>query len=196
MIGFGQDTIQSQKQITNSELAKCISIKDDATRLECFDKLSKAYILESEEDTQLETDNVGNWDVETTINPIDDSKTVALTLYSDEGVNNLGQPIYLVVRCQVQETELYIGWRRFLGLWSKSVLIRLGDGKAKKQQWQISSDKLHTFKSNPKRFIEELLEHDTFVAQITPYSSNPITASFNISGLENALKPLREVCGW
>ena len=151
---------------------------------------------ESDSDTQLAIDNLGNWDVKTTINPIDDSKTVVLTLYEDAVVNNLDQSVYLIVSCQAEETELYMGWGIFLGIWSRSVLVRLGDGKAKKQVWAISYDKLHTVKSNPKKFIEELLKHDTFVAQITPYSSNPITATFNISGLENALKPLREVCGW
>ena len=108
---------------------------------------------ESDSDTQLAIDNLGNWDVKTTINPIDDSKTVVLTLYDDAVVNNLDQSVYLIVSCQAEETELYMGWGIFLGIWSRSVLVRLGDGKAKKQVWAISNDKLHTVKSNPKKFI-------------------------------------------
>lgn len=44
--------------------------------------------------------------------------------------------------------------------------------------------------------IKRLLEVDTYVAQVTPYSENPITAVFEINGIKNALKPIRKECGW
>lgn len=37
---------------------------------------------------------------------------------------------------------------------------------------------------------------EVYVAQITPYNSSPTTAIFNISGIENALEPLMNTCGW
>ncbi|MHA4733259.1 type VI secretion system-associated protein TagO [Ensifer adhaerens] len=31
---------------------------------------------------------------------------------------------------------------------------------------------------------------------MTPYGDNPIMLEFDISGLDQAVKPLREQCGW
>jgi type VI secretion system protein VasI len=40
------------------------------------------------------------------------------------------------------------------------------------------------------------MDADNLVAQITPYNESPVTAIFDTSGLENAIKPLRETCNW
>ncbi|EIA1333958.1 hypothetical protein K6675_004653 [Vibrio parahaemolyticus] len=38
--------------------------------------------------------------------------------------------------------------------------------------------------------IEQLL------TQITPYSESPVMATFDVSGLSEAIKPLRKACHW
>ena len=41
-----------------------------------------------------------------------------------------------------------------------------------------------------------MLTSTKLVAQVTPYNESPVTAIFNTAGLENAIKPLREICSW
>jgi type VI secretion system protein VasI len=36
----------------------------------------------------------------------------------------------------------------------------------------------------------------TMIVRITPFGENPFTATFNISGLEEAIVPLRQACKW
>lgn len=45
-------------------------------------------------------------------------------------------------------------------------------------------------------FIKELMDADRFVAQVTPYNDNPVTAIFDLTGLNQAVQPLQETCGW
>ncbi len=32
--------------------------------------------------------------------------------------------------------------------------------------------------------------------KITPYNESPVSATFNLNGLSNALKPLQAACNW
>lgn len=34
------------------------------------------------------------------------------------------------------------------------------------------------------------------IVRFTPFNESPVTAKFNITGLEEAIKPLRDSCGW
>jgi type VI secretion system protein VasI len=45
-------------------------------------------------------------------------------------------------------------------------------------------------------FIKQMFSHEKLLIRATPHSESPVTATFAISGLENAIKPLRENCGW
>ncbi len=45
-------------------------------------------------------------------------------------------------------------------------------------------------------FLKELFGHDRLFVRATPHSESPLEASFDITGLEKAIEPLREACGW
>ena len=101
----------------------------------------------------------------------------------------------MVARCKSNKTELYINWDSYLGR-DAYVLTRVGSEKASKQEWGISTDSKATFRNKPIAFIKKMMTSNKLVAQVTPYNENPITAIFDTSGLENAVKPLRETCNW
>lgn len=177
------------------EIAKCAAIKGDLARLNCFDKLAKDNNLTGNKSTSAKIAGKGKWEVSTKTNPIDDSKTAILFLEADSGRGKYGDKVFLVARCQSNKTELYINWNSYLGR-EAHVLTRIGDNKASTSKWGISSDSNASFKSRPIPFLKAMMKENKFVAQVTPYNENPITAIFNIAGLENAIKPLRETCNW
>lgn len=185
----------SYAAIDAKDYAACSAIKGDLERLECFDELSEKNKLDGPQPVQVDTDSIGKWEVSSDVNPIDDSKTVFLALYADSGENRWGDKVFMVARCKSNKTDFYIGWNDYLG-GKANVLARVGDKKASTSEWSMSSTKKATFHPQPVELLKEMLESTTFVAQVTPYNENPITAIFNTSGLNNAIKPLRETCNW
>lgn len=135
------------------------------------------------------------WDVSFSADPIDDSKTVVLSLTADSGKNKWGSLVTVIARCKQNSTDFYINWNSYLGT-DADVLTRIGSNKAVTSRWSMSTNKKSTFHKKPISFLKEMQNSNKLVAQISPYNASPVTAIFDTSGLENAIVPLREACGW
>lgn len=146
----------------------------------------------------------GKWMKSVDTNPIDDTKSVFLSLIADEGRSSYGKPIVMTARCKSNETELYINWNDYLGddsrdvySDSKYVTVRLGPRKAEDQEWSVSTDSQATFAPGwAGNLLKEMVKEERMVVSTTPYNENPVTAIFDIRGLEQPLRELAETCGW
>jgi len=45
-------------------------------------------------------------------------------------------------------------------------------------------------------FIKSLLGHETLLVRATPFNESPVTLTYDISGIDNAIAPLRKTCRW
>ena len=45
-------------------------------------------------------------------------------------------------------------------------------------------------------FVRDLLGKSRLTAKMTPFSEDPLQASFDIRGLDKAIAPIRKACGW
>jgi type VI secretion system protein VasI len=177
----------------NQEVLACITLNDSAQRLACYDTLANKI-------NPPKVSNIDSWTVETETNPIDDSKTVYAINIATEGRGKFGEPIMLYLRCQSGEIESFIAWNDYLGLDSTEVTYRVGTSEAKTSTWNVSTDNTATFLPGPKfeikQFISDLASSDNgrFVAQVTPYNENTVTAIFEVSGLTGILPQLYEPC--
>jgi type VI secretion system protein VasI len=168
---------------------ECSKIVSDAERLACYDLNFQ---------TQVETQSgIGEWQVETEINPMDDSRTVTMILLSSSGERGYrGAPV-LVLRCQSNRTDVYINWRDFLGSDDIRVTTRIGSEEPVTRRWSLSTDKTASFyRGSDVEFIQSMFGAERLVAQTIPYNSDPVTAIFNITGLEMAVAELRAACDW
>ena len=178
------------------DVARCATELGDLARLECFDQMAKSRGLSGPQSQPTNVSGTGKWQISAEINPVDDSKTVTLILAADSGRSKWGRPVALVARCMSNKTELYILWNDYLGS-SANVLTRIGSSAAVTKRWGLSTDKQASFHPRDTiTFLKEMMDSDRFVAQVTPYNENPVTAVFDTSGLENAVQPLRETCNW
>jgi type VI secretion system protein VasI len=182
-------------QVPSSEVAVCAATPGDLDRLQCFDDLARAHNLEGPQPQPVNTEGNGKWAVSSNTNPIDDSTTVVLVLQAESGRGSYGDPVALIIRCSSNQTNMYINWRSYMTDDTR-VTTRIGDASAQTAVWSNSTDNQATFRRQPIPFVEEMMTANSFVAQATPYSENAITAIFDTSGLKNAIRPLREECGW
>ncbi len=110
----------------------------------------------------------------------------------------------MIARCKSDKTELYINWSDYLGNDSTSiysdfklVTTRMGSSSAEENRWSLSTDSKATFSPGwGGDWIKRIAKIDEFVAQVTPYGENPVTAVFDVRGLREAASPLAETCGW
>jgi type VI secretion system protein VasI len=77
-----------------------------------------------------------------------------------------------------------------------TVRIRLDDDPAMKKLASQSTDSNALFFREPIPFIRLLLKRERMVFGFTPFNSPAVETEFGLDGLNEAIKPLREACGW
>lgn len=168
---------------------ECAKIENNDQRLSCYDMQFKS--------DSTARPSTGNWNTRIDKNPLNDSTTVILVNPASEGKARLGKRISLLLRCKNNKTEVFVSWNDYLGSDGAKVTHRVGDAEAKTRTWSQSTDNTATFyPGNDITLIKSMFGESKFVAQVTPYNESPSTAVFEISGLDKAIKPLREECGW
>jgi hypothetical protein len=139
----------------------------------------------------------GNWTVNESVNPLDDSPIVTLVGQATEGRSRFGDAPSLVLRCRGNRTEVYINWGEYLGSSGVTVSYRIGDDQLQRRRWSLSTDNRATFyPGSDIQLIRSLAGVDRFVANVTPYGESPVTAVFDLTGLEEHLPKLQSACNW
>lgn len=176
----------------------CSDISLDKTRLECFDK---AFPAPSPEETSI----LDNWSVKTEKSDFNGKTSIFVSTESIEPVlcNDILEPkrVRLTFRClegegtMILTTECYFnnGSRRM-----NYVDYNL-DGKIDKRHLEISQDGRSmglTHHTEVEYFIKRLLEKQKIIFRMEPHGMIPADAAFDIGGIEEAIAPLQENCGW
>ncbi len=177
----------------DDDVRACQSIDEVSERLNCYDDLSPAPVIEVEEGF------TGNWRTELTESAMDDSRGATLLLQSSNTfADSIGRPIsaHLVIRCSENTTNLYINFGRFLGSSSSQIRFRIDDQPPRSETWSLSTNSEAMFANNDIGLIRQLMPAHSLVVQTTPYGSNPIQATFTLDGLLNAISPVQQACGW
>ena len=183
---------------SEEELRQCSTIENVLARVECYDALVRALddsppLPEVPESVVVtETDK---WIVTANPEAGRGETRASVSIQADSGVSGDGVPVSMVIRCR-GETELYIRWHENLGSWAH-IATRLGGGNRGQRRWNLSTNGQITFYPGlTVDFVERLMEVDQFSAEVTPFGGAPITALFDVRGLSEVVKPLREACDW
>lgn len=184
---------------TRAEIARCLTIENSLDRLACYDE-EAGYAPEVQEET---TGN-GDWRVRTETSKIDDSDNVWVSLSSQEQTScpykSGSHSIHIA--CRENSTNL---WIHFGDCFMSSiqgkgrVTYRLDSEKAQTQQFRESNNNMALGLWSGGQaipFIKKMIGHDRLIVRATPFSDSTVTAEYRISGLDEAVKPLREACNW
>src|SRR5690606_23149510 len=79
------------------------------------------------------------------------------------------------------------------------VTYRIDDQRAKTRNFRESND--HSVLGlwgggNSIPWLRELFGSERLVVRATPFNESAVEGEFNITGLEEVIKPLREACNW
>lgn len=190
---FANDELQSK-------IDSCKSIPNKDERLKCYDSLSNVETI------VIPTQGIGQWGIFKDKSPVDDSLSVYLSLDANDYIN-VGYKKFkpsLIIRCRENATSVFINYDIFLGNKPIKPLTRLDSEKAVSDvYWVTSTDHKAIFYDSllgegeaSIKFIKKLLDKNKFFIRVTPYSENPVDATFDLTGIDEAIKPLRAVCGW
>lgn len=182
----------------------CEAVQNDAARLACFDTLAKDLMTATGSDNaaaapsvdaaRVQSGSEGRWLRQSKKDPLDDTETVTIMLVAESGTNRRGTAPTLFIRCKSGKVEVWINWSDYLGR-SAYVTYRLGTATPEMREWDLSNTSSATFyPKNTIDFINQLAATDKFAAKITPYNENPVTATFELTGLTEAVAPVKAAC--
>ncbi|MBL3562230.1 type VI secretion system-associated protein TagO [Rhodovulum sulfidophilum] len=181
-----------------ADVTQCHEIEDSMDRLACYDQQSE-YAPE-----RVEVSGVGNWRVISETSQIDDSTNVYLSLASDDNTNcRYDTEVHrLHIACRENTTSL---WVTFGGCFMSSIqgkgriTYRLDQEPAAKASFRESNDNMALGLWSGGQaipFVKRMLGHEKLLIRATPFSDSRVTGEYDIRGIEEAIKPLREACNW
>lgn len=190
-------TSQSKDNIDfRKEMAECAAIENSVERLTAYDNLAEKMGVAAHVSTTVK--GKGKWELRTDVSKIDDTESYYLSLLSeDEAPGRFGkksQPI-LVIRYMEKSLNIFINYDNYLGLGDTEVTTRIDKEEAETTSWNISTNGEAIFSQQPKSLIDSLINKNTLIVRLTPYGENPITVSFDLRGLKDAIKPILKAMG-
>ena len=128
------------------------------------------------------------------VDPMDDRQTLYIVFNAQEKVNDYADNVSLIIRKkQGSRPEVYINWKEFLNHGRCLVTYRIDDGKARTEEWTLSTDeKASFFDGDVLQLLMKMKDANQFIARTTPFNEPPCTAIFDISSFKN----LDEQYGW
>lgn len=180
-------------EVNKSKLMQCATFKQDIDRLACFDNL----VIQISNGNQTGTNirKQGKWEIREKVNPVDNAKQISILLDADFGQSSSGENISMVLRCRANLTDMYIVWGDPLNAERVPVVVKLGNENVETELWERSRSLKTSFRDKPTHLLRQMMLHKKAVFQVK-LGQDPVTAVFDISGLREILRPIRELCNW
>ncbi|MGY6663391.1 MAG: type VI secretion system-associated protein TagO [Glycocaulis sp.] len=107
----------------------------------------------------------------------------------------------LQVRCQENVTSVYLLADEFLSTQPVQVEYRIDDGPVRTARWAVSTDYQAAGQwrgAGAIPFLRQLVDAraERLTLRYTPHGSSPRTVSFDVSGIDRRIAPVRRACGW
>ncbi|RWR08500.1 type VI secretion system-associated protein TagO [Paenirhodobacter populi] len=190
---------------TDAAITDCVGLDADLDRLACYDKESGRTPKVS--DVTKETGQ-GNWEVRTQTSVMNDQTDYFMRVESQDPIvcrSYAGQERpALLLRCMENTTAILLSTSSCHLTSSEyndygDIQYRIDDLPARTKGFteSTSNDTLGLWSGGAAiPFIKSLFGHKQLIMRFTPFNESPKTVTFDISGIDEAVKPLRDACNW
>jgi len=146
------------------------------------------------------------WEVKIETSPMDDSTNVWLSVEADEPALSAAPGPYhtpaLNITCRegVTDMSVWFGGHDMADYQEYPVTYRVGNETAQQTtRFELDTSEEHLGLWGGRyttEFVKALMGHDRFVIEALASGGEILRVVFDITGLEQAIIPLRESCGW
>lgn len=184
---------------------RCALIGPASERLACYDGLFRSGQFTGETD-EADSPDMGMWASGVEVSQIEGTERPFATLQSEQLIPALPRgraPARLTILCLDETTVVQFGFAGYpLGTPtsnSGTITIQFDRMPSRSQSLQLSSDRtaLGFFtNTDAMNFIDQLLQSERVFVRAQPQGQRSATVSFLLEGIEEAVVPVREACGW
>ena len=207
---LGHDS--EQKPIPDA-LFLCSQIDEAEERIDCYDgvarQLKKADSLVGNRDPMSPDLPVSSttrpsprWHSEARKSNIDGSAVVAAWVESSEELDSHTPQPYraiLTVECQKGRTIAYVSNRSPLGIEETTIEFRTDNESPVRMELELSPDYRSVgwwTSETAITFLKTLITKRSFTIRLAPFRDKVIEPTFDLTGLKEAIAPVRRACRW
>jgi hypothetical protein len=183
----GQDLLDFRQVIL------CKSLRDNAARLQCFDRaVSDAPTEHTRNSNIVEVES--DWQITESRSPADDLPRIAAVLQAVEGT------AALVLRCNDRVTEVYINLRTYVGgVEPLPIAYRFNDGPTVEARWNPSREGGAIFLATPTlaiAFARTLPDDATFYVKVRDFQNRSTDLTFKLGPVSDVRSKVASACQW
>lgn len=179
---------------------ECARIDDATKRLACYDQeFSRVAPLPA-------SPTMGKWQLKSAPSAVPKHTDHTASLVSQGKIQcrwSSPRPVQLRIRCLGNttsvsfETGCYMTSSQYRSYGDVSYRLNYGETRVARMT-AGSNDRSLGFWSGEAAipFIRELLDQSDLTVMMTPYSDEPVSAVFDLRGINEAIAPVRQECGW
>ena len=140
------------------------------------------------------------WSVSIGKSDMDGSATVVLNHEAESNIQGWleSKRPSLVIRCKEKHVDVYVDTGMTASVEGTdnehTVRIRMDDKPAFTQSWSESTDGNALFAPSPRNLARNLSHGSTMLFEFVPFQANPVTAKFDLTGLDKLLPQVEAAC--
>jgi type VI secretion system protein VasI len=134
--------------------------------------------------------------VEFLVDPLTDERSARAMLPALEGRGVDDAPVQFIVECREGQTSVLLDWAQPVGD-GNTIVIRLDADEPQDTFWEMARNRTTArYRSDGAPLARAIAPRRRMVARVVPSNREPVTAIFDLTGMPEAMAPVRDACGW
>jgi hypothetical protein len=185
----------AQSPLNLGLLVICSELKDDAQRLQCFDKLIADSLKapQAAPPKNVVTTSEQDWKITEAKSPVDDSPQMAAVLEASEGSGAL------IIRCHDRLSDAFFNLRTYVGgSESLRIIYRVNRDPAVDTRWLPAKTGDSVFVPSQVffSFIRSLPEDGELTVRLFDFQARVLDFTFKLGPISEVRDILTAKCGW